>query len=94
MYVIVLLITLSSCINSYNFDKKEKMEEAIGTVTSKVLDNPEVEGTINSIVRFAFRPVRLLIDLANAEIDEKFLNRFIMFPTTVTVDATLLIVTV
>ena len=75
MYVIVLLITLSSCINSYNFDKKEKMEEAIGTVTSKVLDNPEVEGTINSIVRFAFRPVRLLIDLANAEIDEKFLNR-------------------
>ena len=74
MYVIVLLITLSSCINSYNFDKKEKMKKAIDNFTSKVFNNPEVEGTINSVVRFAFRPVRLLIDLANAEIDEHFLK--------------------
>ena len=74
MYIIISFILLSSCLGDYNYKKKEKMDKVIDPLISKIFDGTEVGKTIDSVTRPVLKPIRLLFDLFNEELDERLLD--------------------
>ena len=70
----ISFILLSSCLSNQNFKKKEKMEALASAAVFKFSENAEVSKAIDSVARFTIRPVRLVLDLINQELDERFFN--------------------
>ena len=70
----ISFILLSSCLSNQNLRQKEKMEALASAAVFKFSENAEVSKAIDSVARFTIRPVRLVLDLINQELDERFFN--------------------